>query len=233
MRVVRKVRYDVPERRRLSEEIFGLDWNRILPFRVESAAAEILPADSAEVAGFLAENASTLLGSRGSGSVIGFDPGPRKRDYCDRVADGFKVVREGRTVGVVVAEPSDWSSYYVRYMSVLPDRRGQGLVSGFVDLFTSVLPRHDVDRLETDISASHLAQIQRLVGLGFYVTGNNQSERFGSLVRMVRFLSVRCERAFQDRFCAGVRTQTVRADTRNQEGEDRAEEVRPGFVLVE
>ena len=233
MRVVRKTEHVVEGRPRLSQEIFGLDWSRILPFRVESADAWILAADHAEVTAFLSEHARTLLGPGGSGSVLGFDSGSRKGAYCDRVADAFKIVRDGSTIGVLVAEPSDWSSYYVRYMSVLPDQRGRGLVNGFFELFMETLARHGIDRLEADVAASHLAQLRRLIGLGFYVMGNTHSERFGALVRMVRFLDARCERAFLDRFCAGVRTETVRSPTRNREGGDRAEEVRPGFVLVD
>jgi GNAT superfamily N-acetyltransferase len=191
---------------RLSEEILGLRWERFVPRAIGAGGAVLELADYEEASGFLARQRRLLLGAPaepGGFSLLVDDP--RKTRFCERVADCFVLRIQGETVGALLGHLSDWSTYYVRYLAVLPDRRGQGITPDLAAWFVSVLSQHGVERMEIDAGVSHLPYLSRLIGLGFHVMGTLHSERWGATVRLVRFLSARHEEAFVNQFSAGLR----------------------------
>ena len=59
-----------------------------------------------------------------------------------------------------------------------------------------------VERVETDASPTNATTLQVALRLGFKVTGNLTTDRWGALVRLTKFLSPNAERVFVDGYCA-------------------------------
>lgn len=193
---------------RLSEEIFGVEWSRHLPCPLGDGGAVLRVADHAAVQAFVREHRDALVAPELAGSRFADleENAELKARFCARAMDSFVVENEGRTVGVFVGQPWDWSSYYMRYFAMLPGQRGFRTAMGIVDCFVPILRSAEIERLELDVSVSHLGQLQRMIGSGFYVTGTLQTERWGAMVHMTRFLSEPHEQVFLDQFSAGIRS---------------------------
>jgi hypothetical protein len=146
------------------------------------------------------------------GGLAASAPSGAKERFTRLAMDAFSIdaTEGGRTVGIFVGQPWDWSTYYLRHLALLPEARGFGAVVGVVELFSEVLGRYGIERLELDVSISHRAQLARILGCGFHPMGTLHSERWGAMVHLVRFLAPSHERVFLDRFSAGLRTQARR-----------------------
>lgn len=62
-----------------------------------------------------------------------------------------------------------------------------------------------MERVCVDVSPSNVEQVQRLSKLGFYVSGNSFSERWGACIAMTKYLDSHSEEVFLDQFCLGLR----------------------------
>ena len=51
----------------------------------------------------------------------GGNEGADASHYLYQLSDVFEYVHEGRTVGVVIGGPTDWSTYYCRTTAILPE----------------------------------------------------------------------------------------------------------------
>jgi hypothetical protein len=191
---------------RLSEEIFGFSWSDLVGRPIGGGAATLRLADYAEVEEFLARHRSALVAPESAASAFAqLEDGPAKARFCERAMDAFAVEDDHRRVGVFVGQAWDWGTYYLRYLAMLPSHRGHGAVAGVIEQFAAFLGRHGFERLEADVSVSHLDQLRRVVGCGFFPMGTLHSERWGALVHLVRFLSDRHEAVFLNQFSAGLR----------------------------
>lgn len=191
---------------RLSEAMFGLAWSDLVPCALGGGGARLRLAEYAEVERFFAEHRDVLLAPEVAGSgFAGLDDGPAKSRFCGHALDSFAIEADGRTVGVFVGQATDWSTYYLRYLGMEPDYRGAGAVVGIIDLFGAFLAPFGFQRMEMDVSISHLPQLRRVLGRSFYPMGTLHSERWGALVHLVQFLSNEHEAAFLNQFSAGLR----------------------------
>ncbi|MCG8591078.1 MAG: hypothetical protein MJE66_17435 [Proteobacteria bacterium] len=191
---------------RLSESVFGVEWDRWLPRPLGGGGAVLRAAEAGEVEAFLTEHQGEIVAPERARTRFGrFGASPAQARFSELAMDSFAIERGGRTVGIFVGQAWDWSTYYLRYLAMLPEARGCGSVAGIIEDFGEWLAPHGFERLEVDVSVSHLAQLRRMIGCGFYVMGTLQSERWGALVHLVRFLSQSHEDVFLDQFSAGLR----------------------------
>lgn len=194
-------------RPRLSEEIFGFSWSDLVGRPIGGTGATLRLADYAEVEGFLARHRSAFVAPEAAASAFAqLEDGPAKARFCERAMDAFAVEDGGRCVGVFVGQAWDWGTYYLRYLAMLPSHRGHGAVAGVIEQFAAFLGRQGFERLEADVSVSHLGQLRRVIGCDFYPMGTLHSERWGALLHLVRFLSDRHEAVFLNQFSAGLRS---------------------------
>ena len=201
---------------RLSEEIFGFSWSDLVGRPIGTGGAVLRLADYAEVEAFLARHRSTLVAPEAARTGFAqLEDGPAKARFCERAMDAFVVEHGDGPVGVFVGQPWDWGTYYLRYLAMLPSHRGHGAVAGVIEQFAAFLGLHGFERLEADVSISHLAQLRRVIGCGFHPMGTLHSERWGALLHLVRFLSERHEAVFLDQFSAGLRS-PVRKNVRTE-----------------
>lgn len=192
---------------RLSEAVFGIDWSELVPCCLGSGAGTMRLADYAEVGAFLSANRKSLLDPEVTGSVFApLGDGPAKARFCERVLDPFLIEADGEPVGAFLGQAWDWSTYYLRYLAVLPSHRGRGAVASVIERFADFLARYGFQRMEADVSISHRSQLRRVVACGFYPMGTLHSERWGALVHLVRFLDAKPETVFLGQFSAGPRS---------------------------
>jgi GNAT superfamily N-acetyltransferase len=131
--------------------------------------------------------------------------GPKLRYY--QTADVFEIRHSDRTVGLLIGAPSDWSTYYLRTMAVLPAYQGRQLPRVIFPALFERLARVGVRRVEAETSPSNLATVLILTRMRFNITGSVLSERWGALLRLTKYLDDQAEGAFLDKFCSGIRYQ--------------------------
>jgi hypothetical protein len=122
-------------------------------------------------------------------------------------ADVLEVRQAGRTIGLLIGAPSDWSTYYLRSLAFLRAYQGRQLHARIFPWMFAELARAGVRRVEAETSPSNLATVMLLTRMRFNITGNVLTERWGALLRLTRYLDESAEDVFLDKFCTGIRYQ--------------------------
>ncbi len=222
---------DRPETMRpsMSEQIWGLDWRRHFPRSMTPQGVLARVSSYAEVAEFARRNFATIYQNDvDDGRFLWLESGDAKHRYYQAAGDFFAFEDRGQVVGVYVCTPVDWSSYYIRNISLLPSYEGQMLMSKMTTYVIACLSEYGVDRIEADVSPANLPNIHILTRLRFNITGTVMSERWGALLHFTRHLSSRHERAFLTQFCQGLHPQVKRleSDQSTTQGGSREKEIR-------
>jgi ribosomal protein S18 acetylase RimI-like enzyme len=194
-----------------SRRLWGLDWRRTTPWtfddiRVESAVFdEALP--------FMREHYASIFGSQPNECRFLASPmTPAKRRFCDE-SDVFLFRDAGRTIGLMMANPADWSTYYMRSVAVLPEYRDRRLLTRFMTASYAPLREAGVERIEGECSPANAPMMRMLVGQGFLVTSTANSERWGATVRFTKFLSEEAESVFLRQFNSVTPTRKAMSPT--------------------
>jgi GNAT superfamily N-acetyltransferase len=130
---------------------------------------------------------------------------PAKRRFLES-ADLFTVRDGDLTVGLIVAEPSDWSTYYLRSVALLPEYRGTAggrLLREFTRRLAEVAAEVGIERIEGDIAPANTVSMLSHIRLGYVATGSYNSDRWGSLVRLTMHIDSASDSVYRKQFCAG------------------------------
>jgi hypothetical protein len=192
----------------LSRALWGLDWNRVLPCQLTEDGVRVEVSSFGKVSRFSSEHYAELF-EEGPGTPFAAQTeGSAKARYFELAGDFFELTHKGVTIGVLVCDPVDWSTYYIRSAAVLRSHEGRRLIPSFVALvLLDELKRVGVERVECDTSPANVVMMHTMNRLRFNVTGTRLSERWGALVRFTKFLNGESERRFLTQFCAGVKYQ--------------------------
>jgi RimJ/RimL family protein N-acetyltransferase len=203
----------------LSERIWDIEWSSILPWTFESGViCERVPID--RVLPFAKEHYEKIFASATS-SFFQEEQGDSKLRFY-READVF-LYREGTTdIGFAISHPTDWSSYYLRMMAVLPEHQDRHVGTEWTVAVMRVLKKHGVGRFEIETAPANHRVIHGLNKLGFMVTSTTQSERWGVMLRYTKFLDERAETDFVHRYCMGGWDDTRRSPAQPKPKERRA-----------
>lgn len=189
----------------LGATLLGIDWQASLPmsFVKEDGLEFVLKSCSyAQGKNFLEENADRLFDANTvNHNFLMLYPSQTKETYYQQMVDHFAFIHQGEMVGYAAINMLDWSTYYLRYINVLPEYRGHKLVIDFVNYAMVELKRAGVERVEAQISANNASQISKHVRMGFVATGSSQSERWGSMIQLTKYLSEKHEAVFKRQFC--------------------------------
>lgn len=180
---------------KLSALLWELDWQSHFPMAISQDSLSVEVADFEQVRHFL-KSSLTLIHGVATSPFFWTETNEAKSRYYESTADMFRFQKEGETVGLFIANPQDWSTYYIRYMGLLPQYQGRGIFHEFLPRFIASLNHSPIRRIEIDISASQSAQIHLLNKLKFIITGNLNSERWGTLLRLTRFIDENCQEIF-------------------------------------
>ncbi|HVY46641.1 MAG TPA: GNAT family N-acetyltransferase [Minicystis sp.] len=182
----------------LSAALWNLRWERELPWRWDDLAIEY--ASFADAWPFIQDHYAAIFGDDRARFLP--DPmTPAKRRFLE-LSDTFLFQAGGRTVGVCIAHPTDWSTYYVRSMAFLPAWQGHSGCRRWENAVAETLRRFGCERLEAECATTNAVLIRLLTEMGWVVTSTSASERFGMLLRMTRFLTEESRRAFREHYCA-------------------------------
>jgi ribosomal protein S18 acetylase RimI-like enzyme len=188
----------------LSSRFWGLDLSSKLPRVLSRDGIEAVRGELGRVREFLVQAFPTFTEEE-----LGVVPDPRmveaKRRYLHTASDLIELRHDGRTVGVMVGAPEDWSSFYVRIFAILPEYQRPGLTRRFTrECLFEPLAEHGVERVVAETWPTNIAMSHCFTELRFHVTGHQLSERWGALVRYTKFLDPAREAAFQRRFAADL-----------------------------
>ena len=188
----------------LSARFWGADLSRDLPRVLSRDGVQAVRGDLARVGEFLKQTFPTFTEEE-----LGADLSPRmveaKGHYLGTASDLIELQHEGRTVGVLVGAPEDWSSFYVRILAFLPEYQRPGLTRRFVrECLFEPLAARGVERIVADTWPTNIAMTRGFTEMHFHVTGHQLSERWGALVRYTKFLDPAREAAFERRFAGTV-----------------------------
>ncbi len=186
----------------LSLRWLGIDFRALLPWTFRTLTVEYGTAD--ELLPFVERHYATLFGSSDDRRWRAEALEINKRHFIAE-ADIFLIRdAEGRIVGDLVGHPSDWSTYYLRSMALLPEFRGRGTYPELMDRLAEVLAAAGVERIEADVTPSNRMNIVTGLRLGYVTTGTFNSDRWGSVIRMTKFLNEEAEDVFHNQYCAGT-----------------------------
>jgi ribosomal protein S18 acetylase RimI-like enzyme len=206
-----------PRRPTMSERLWGIRFCELLPVEVTRGIRAVV-SDFERTMAFALDNYSTIFES--DPRDMRFFPDPMtdsKRRYYLEMGDFFEFIEGDRTVGFLILTPHDWSTCYIRGAGSLPSHQGKRLGSRLLAHLTGPLRDAGVQRLEADTSPSNLAVIHLLARDRYNPTGMVLTDRWGTHVKLTKFLSRPAEDVFLQQYCTGINYQQRGADDAPQE----------------
>jgi len=195
---------NLPARATQSAHLWGLHLYEGLPKQLTTDGIFAVAASYERVHAFVAEQYE-MFTEEGLGCSPNTFAQKSKQAYLSTGCDLIALTHAGRTVGIMVGAPEDWSSYYVRVFALAPDYQRPSLTRRFVrECLFEPLARHGVERVVADTNPANLAMTRLFGELGFFVTGNQLTDRWGALIRYTKFLDPACEQQFHRRFGGGA-----------------------------
>jgi len=94
----------------------------------------------------------------------------------------------------------DWSTYYWRVATILPEYRQRNLVASLAEPLYARFREAGVKRMEVDTSPANRPMVRLLSNQGFIVTSTSSSERWGLSLRFTKFLDDEAERIYRGQF---------------------------------
>lgn len=186
----------------MSSQIWGLRWNELLPQTLPHSGAVVRTASYSEIESFARQNFARIYpDGQAPSPFLWREAGANKQAFYSTAGDFFLFSLNGQDVGFFVSNAIDWSSYYLRNASFLPEVQGRGIYQEFLNFLLGVLQAQGIARAEGHIAPSHHGHIHVLNKLKFKIAGIELSERWGSLVHFVLHLQDREHQVFIQQFC--------------------------------
>ena len=182
----------------LSSRIWGLDWGHHLPWSLGDLT--VTQGSFDEALSFVGHHYESIFGD---GKDSGFLSDPfteAKRRFGDEM-DVLLMRADCQVVGLLVAHPIDWTTYYMRSVAILPEYRERKLFAQMVERCFEPLRFVGVERIEGETAPTNMVMMRALTNLGFLVTSTANSERWGATVRFTRFLREEAASVFAEKFC--------------------------------
>jgi len=185
----------------LSENIWLLRWSDYFPLEFEVPGFHCSIISPHAALHFAKQNHSKIFSENQGQNFISDSAHPAKFRFYEKCADFFGLFKTDELIGIAICNPSDWSTYYLRYFTVLPEFTGLGMISALVEHLCKILSNHGVQRAEAEFSPNNSMTQRFTTKLGFEVSGLSLSERYGSLVRTTKFLNLESADSFHSQFC--------------------------------
>lgn len=192
----------------LTGELFGISWETYFPHKLGDTNVKAVHCSFSEALDFLKLHYNRINGIDPSTSAFfNNESNEQRRRFYERCGDFFLFVDGSKTVGSFCGNPIDWSSYYLRNVAILPEYQGFGLFQSFMSYYISVLAKHGINRVETEVAPSNLINVHVFNKLQFNVSGYANTDRWGTFIQFTKYLNPDCEAVFLDRFCSGIKPQ--------------------------
>lgn len=186
---------------RLKKFLWDLNWESYFPHLEKEIGISTHCSTFQEFIQFINENHSEILvADTPDVGFLGREISDAKIQYYRNFGNFFIFKEQDKKIGVFLGTPLDWSSYYLRYTWILPEYRGRKFYQKFLEYFLACLKEEGVERAEGDIPPTNGRHIHIFSKLGFKINGLNLSERWGTTLRLTRFLSARHDDVFMRQF---------------------------------
>ncbi len=213
----------------LSHRLWALDWTALLPWTLEDGV-ELQCGSVEDVLEFVRESYSAIfVTDPDDDRFLRERPSAAKERFLE-VSDRFVFRERGRVIGVLVGNPVDWSTYYWRTVAFLPEHQGRGLLAAALERTDEVMRAAGIERVEGNAAPANYRQVRLLLRLGYCITGHENSERWGAMLRLTRFLREEGEHVFFEQFCKDSKLPGHPARNSKEKGVHR-EEVRYPVLL--
>ena len=200
--------------RSLSSRWWNLHWDEQMPWSFGDVRVECASFDDARP--FMQAHYARIFGAEGGSRFLESPMTPHKQRFCND-SDVFLFKAGSRPVGLFMANPTDWSTYYMRSVAILPEYREQRLLTQFMERSYAPLRGAGVERIEGECSPANTPMMRMLTGQGFLVTSTANSERWGATIRFTKFLSEAAETVFLRQFNAVAPARRAQGDRDSQE----------------
>lgn len=121
-------------------------------------------------------------------------------EYQKIHSEYFLFFYKKKAIGWFMGEMEDFETFYMRNTGVLPIHQSKGIYSAFLDQFISYLKDLGYQR----ISSQHAPHNKRIYNLkmskGFIIVGSENHERWGNLIKLVKFLDKKREAYYIKKF---------------------------------
>lgn len=186
----------------LSEKIWQIPWDELLPRQIcDGVTCEY--SDYETIDQFFKNETPNVYQSPNSQFLGASDESETARRTFYETCGDFFVFREQSLIkGIFIGNAIDWSGYYLRNASFLPELQQKQVYQTFLGWLLRVLSEHGVIRAEGDVAPNHLAHIHILNKLKFRNVGTILTDRWGAQLRFCCYLRDSVEERFDSRFCA-------------------------------
>lgn len=213
-----------------SQLIYGICWSDHFPVRLE-CGVDVEIASIEEATAFMAAHYADIFGSDPEDRRFFADPGSPARARFLAGSDRLAFREGGEVIGLLVGNPVDWSTYYWRSVAFLPEHQGRGLLAAALERTDRIMRDAGVVRVEGEAAPINYKQVRLLLRLGYCVTGSSNSDRWGTMLRLTKFLDPSAEERFITQFCRDTSLASCATDRRPVEGGSH-EEVRSHDALI-
>jgi hypothetical protein len=182
----------------MSQRLWDFNWVDCLPWTHHGVSCEVGTFDDAEV--FMREHYGQIFGDVSDRFLV--EPMTEgKRRFCNELDVLVLRASDGRVVGICLGQPTDWSTYYFRSFAILPELRELGFASAFQKfLHASLSSSGKIARWEIETSTANAAMMRTMLSAGFVISAMINSERWGSVVRLTRFITKDADTTFRRQF---------------------------------
>jgi L-amino acid N-acyltransferase YncA len=134
------------------------------------------------------------------GSKEALKMGPCRAEYAKIHSEYFLFYHKKKVIGWFMGEMEDFETFYMRNTGVIPKHQSKGIYSAFLDQFIKYATELGYQRISSQ-HAPHNTKIYNLkMSKGFIIVGNENHERWGSLIKLVKFLNKEREKFFIKKF---------------------------------
>lgn len=110
-------------------------------------------------------------------------------EYRKLHAEKFLIKSKGKVVGWVQGEMDDFETFYMRNTGILPGHQSKGVYKAFLEVFEKYIFKLGYTRISSQHSPTNATVLSLKLKAGFVIVGQETHERWGVLVKLVKFSS--------------------------------------------
>ena len=120
-------------------------------------------------------------------------------EYKKIHSEKFLIKYKGKTVGWSQGEMEDFETFYMRSTGILPKHQGKGIYAEFLKVFESYIFKLGYARISSQHSPTNATVLSLKLKNKYVVVGQEFHERWGMLIKLVKFSSKKRYDYFQKR----------------------------------
>jgi hypothetical protein len=185
--------------RTLSQRIWDIDWSSVTPHVADEGFTIVMGSYESDAKPFIEAHFASIFGDHSDRFFV--EPmTPAKQKFWDEMDIFVFKNASGETIGFAAGHPTDWSTYYVRTISLLPECRELGGAAHYARFINEHLARAGVHRRDAETSPANIPMNRFFFSEGAVVTSTSMSERWGVLLKYTKYLSADAEGVFRRQF---------------------------------